>query len=108
MRVTEEIVHPLALSRRYISLCILVPFMSVGGGAGLALGMTMMGLIAGGMNYVITRWTVKGQPPTAIEAVCGLIGATAGSILGYLIWKWLMLASGYLSHAQLKQLYDHK
>ncbi len=80
--------------------------MSAGGGGGLALGMTVSGLITGGINYVIRQWTVMGQPPTASEAVCGLIGAPAGLTLGYLIWKWLMLTSGYLSHGQLKQLYD--
>lgn len=105
---TEEIVQPLTLSRRYISLCMLIPFMSVGGGVGIALGLTACGLIIGGLDFVITKWTIPGQPATASEAVCGLIGAIAGSILSYLIWKWLMLASGYLSHAQLKQLYDRK
>lgn len=106
MKVTEEIVQRLTPSRRYISLCILIPFMSIGGGVGCALGLTAGGLLVGGLDYVLTKWTIPGQPATASEAVCGLLGATAGLVFGYLVWKWLMLASGYLSHAQLNQLYE--
>ncbi len=106
MKVIEEIVQPLELSRRYISLSILIPFMSVDGGVGIALGLTACGLIIGGLNFVITKWTIPGQPVTASEAVCGLIAGTLGLILGYRVWKWVMLASSYLSQSQFNQLYD--
>ncbi len=108
MKVTEETVQPPTLSRRYISLCMLISFMSVGGGVGIALGLTACVLIIGGLDFVITKWTIPGQPATASEAVCGLIAATLGMIFGYRVWKWVMLSSGYLSQSQLNQLYDRK
>lgn len=71
MNVTEEIVHRLEHSRKYLSLGILIPFMSSGEGVGFAVGLTGCGFIVGGLDFVMTKRTIRGQPATASEALCG-------------------------------------
>jgi len=59
-------------------------------------------LIQGGPEVVFVRWAA---PANVLEAISGYVGGLLGFAMGYWLWKRVMVRTGVLSPAQLRELY---
>lgn len=93
----------LGLGRRFAALgflmCFILPFAM----AGVFLEL-LPALIDGGIDGAIAKFSQTGT--TTVEAILGIIGSSLGFLAGFVLWRWVMLRTGFLSPPQYDELYE--